>query len=269
VSPEENVEVEPVNLPAVVAHAPEQHSVTSMTSGPNPDEAVTYAADLARALTPLIKEASSTIQGKKHVNIEGWQTLAAATGHTCEIEWTRVADIELFPPKGKVYAWEARAIVRDEHGNVVAAAESMADPNEGAPWGRQNFACRGMASTRAMSRALASRMRYVVKLAGFEGTPAEEMPAAAQAEAVDPKKLAADRYRMAGELPADKAQLKAALAGNSAAVLAEDEQLIAFIWRLASIASVDADTAQADGDEEPLEGEITDEGNDDTTTKGD
>jgi hypothetical protein len=257
---EENVEaVEPPNLPAVVVQP--QHSVTSMSSGPDPDGAVAYASSLARALKPLINDASSEIQGKKHVNIEGWQTLAAATGHTCEIEWTRVADPEVFPPKGKVYAWEARAIVRDEHGNIVAAAESMADPNEGAPWGRQNFACRGMASTRAMSRALASRMRYVVKLAGFEGTPAEEMPAAAAAPTVDPKKIARERWRACEDLPVDKDQMKAALNGKSAAVLADDDELIAYVWRLASIASADSEEAERT-DTVPLEGEITDEGSD-------
>jgi hypothetical protein len=253
---------EPENLPAVVAQpVTPQHSVTSMSTGPNPDEAVEYAASLAKALTPLIKEASSMIQGKPHVNIEGWQTLAAATGHTCEIEWTRVADPEHFPPKGKVYAWEARAIVRDEHGNVVAAAESMADPNEGAPWGRQNYACRGMASTRAMSRALASRMRYVVKLAGFEGTPAEEMPAA---PVVDDKTVAKARWKTIAELPVTEEQMKAALNGNSAMVLSDDMNLIAYMWRLANNAILDAAAI-----DETAEVEIVDEGSDDNTEQGD
>ena len=57
-----------------------------------------------------------------------------------------------------------------------AAGEAMASPDERAPWTKNAYSIRSMAQTRAMSRAASSRLRYIPTLAGFSGTPAEEMP---------------------------------------------------------------------------------------------
>ena len=159
---------------AVVEQQP-NHGL-SLSDGPNPAQAVAYAAQVSTQIASVLSEGNgySTIQGKKHVTIEGWQSLAAMTGHSVEVEWSR--PVEGMPANDKgVMVWEARAIVRDQSGRVVASGEAMADPAERAPWGRANFSVRSMCQTRAMSRALSSRMRYIVQLAGFSGTPAEEM----------------------------------------------------------------------------------------------
>lgn len=151
----------------------------SLIDGPDPATAVAYARQVSGVIASVLEEGSGfvTIQNKRHITIEGWQTLAAMTGHTVEVEWSRIVP-GLADPKG-IEAWEARAVVRDQTGRVVAAGESMADPNEpgaGSKWARGgNFSVRSMAQTRAMSRALSSRMRYIVQLAGFSGTPAEEI----------------------------------------------------------------------------------------------
>ena len=55
------------------------------------------------------------------------------------------------------------------------AAESMCSRDEGHWKDSDEYAIRSMAQTRATSRALASVLRLVVSLAGFSGTPAEEM----------------------------------------------------------------------------------------------
>lgn len=155
------------------------HVGLSLSDGPDPATAVAYARQVSAAILGVLEERSGfvTIQGRKHFTIEGWQTLAAMTGHTAEVEWSRIIPgIEVERGAVTLHAWEARAVVRDQSGRVVATGESMASPDEGAPWARNDFSIRSMAQTRATSRALAARMRYIVTLAGFAGTPAEEMP---------------------------------------------------------------------------------------------
>lgn len=159
----------------------EHDAALSLTGdgGPPPAAAVAFARECSTALLDVLSEGNGykTIQGKKHVTIEGWQMLAAMTQHSIDVEWTRPID-GLEDSRG-VKAWEARAVVRDRSGRVVAAGESMADPNEPdayKKWARGgNFAVRSMAQTRAMSRAAQARLRYIVVLAGFAGAPAEEM----------------------------------------------------------------------------------------------
>src|SRR5207244_10747745 len=75
-------------------------------------------------------------------------------------------------------------------GEVVGAAEAMCARDEEA-WGfapkgrngqalkaRDEFALRSMAQTRATSKALRQPLGFVMSLAGYEATPAEEMDAA-------------------------------------------------------------------------------------------
>jgi hypothetical protein len=61
------------------------------------------------------------------------------------------------------------------HGQIVGAADGMCMKNEDR-WGHvDEFQRRSMAQTRAMSRALAGPLRFLMEQAGFAGTPAEDM----------------------------------------------------------------------------------------------
>lgn len=221
----------------------------SMAGGPDPAAAMDYAQGLAKQLTRILAGATTKIQGKEHVNIEGWQSLAAATGHTCEVEWSRpMPDIE---PVNGVNAWEARAVVRDQHGHLVASGESMADPHESGPWRKNQYSVRGMAQTRAMSRALASRMRYVVRMGGMSGTPAEEMPTGAD-EGPDPKAVARERYKALRAVPGmDEDALRAEMPKDPTA-LADDGFLVRFAYALgaASVAPVEGEVVEETPEEE-------------------
>jgi hypothetical protein len=81
------------------------------------------------------------------------------------VEWTRpVAD-----------GWEARVEARTLAGQVVGAAEAECLRTEKQWKSRDDYALRSMAQTRAVSKALRGPLGFVVTLAGFEATPAEEM----------------------------------------------------------------------------------------------
>jgi hypothetical protein len=137
----------------------------------DPVEVVERATKAADALASVIEQRKlyAQIQGKKHIVVEGWQTLGAMLGVTPVCTWTRLVSE---PAKG----WEARVEARTLDGRVIGAAEGECLRSERRWANADDFAVRSMAQTRAMSKALSSVLRFVVTLAGYQGTPAEEMP---------------------------------------------------------------------------------------------
>lgn len=154
----------------VVAHAP---APASLFHTDDPVEVLDKASAVATALANVIDRQNMfvSIRGKNHVTIDGWQTLASMLGVTAVV----VSTSELDPGD-----WEARAEARTMDGRVVGAADAMCCKAEGGNWGPKasSNARRAMAQTRAMSRALRGPLGFVVTLAGYQATAAEEMPAA-------------------------------------------------------------------------------------------
>lgn len=133
----------------------------------DPVQVLAEATRTADALADVLKSRNLTtsIQGKQHVQVEGWQTLGAMLGVTPVCVWTRSLG----------NGWEARVEARTLDGRIVGSAEAMCTRDEKMWRNRDDYALRSMAQTRASSKALASPLRFVVTLAGYEGTPAEEM----------------------------------------------------------------------------------------------
>lgn len=133
----------------------------------DPVEVLEKAQTIAKALAPVIREAGlvSKISGKEYLKVEAWQTLGQQVGVTGVI--TSTTRIE--------GGWEARCEARTLDGRVIGAAESMCLKEEERWKDSEDFEIRSMAQTRAMSRALASPLRFIPTLAGMGGTPAEEM----------------------------------------------------------------------------------------------
>lgn len=137
----------------------------------DPVEVLDKASAVATALASVIDRQNMfvSIRGKKHVTIDGWQTLGSMLGVTAVV----VSTSEI--SEGD---WEARAEARTLDGRVVGAADAMCCKAEGGNWGPKatSNARRAMAQTRAMSRALRGPLGFVVNLAGYQATAAEEMP---------------------------------------------------------------------------------------------
>jgi hypothetical protein len=135
----------------------------------DPVEVITRASRAAEALKGVIRQQGlvSNIQGREHVRVEGWTTLGSMLGVVPVVAWTRpTAD-----------GWEARVEARTLDGRIVGAAEAMCSKSERTWSKRDDYALRSMAQTRATSKALRGPLGFVVTLAGYEATPAEEMPA--------------------------------------------------------------------------------------------
>jgi tellurite resistance-related uncharacterized protein len=109
---------------------------------------------------------------KEHLFFEAWQTIGRFFNVTPSTEWSKP-----IMSGDKIVGWEARAIVTNANGQVVAAAESMCAADEPNWKGKAQYAIRSMAQTRASSKALRQAFAWVAVLAGYSATPAEEMDA--------------------------------------------------------------------------------------------
>lgn len=148
----------------------------------DPVEILQKAAKLADTLKKVLIEQKliTNIKGRDHVRVEGWTLLGTMLGVFPVCVWTRKLD----------NGWEARVEARTLSGAVVGAAEAECLTSESTWSGRDDYALRSMAQTRATSKALRQPLGFVVSLAGFDPTPAEEMTFATETRVEGPKGLA-------------------------------------------------------------------------------
>lgn len=152
----------------------------------DPTEIVTKSVAIADALSEVLKQKGliKKISGREFVVVEGWVLLGTMLGVFPVVAWSRPTLNE----QGEHSGWEARVEARTLTGDVVGAAESQCTRSENL-WGwhpvdsrgrkqsvRDDYALRSMAQTRAISKALRAPLGFIVTMAGYEATPADEMP---------------------------------------------------------------------------------------------
>ena len=140
------------------------------------------AREMAGALADVIERQrlSTLINGKIHVNVEGWTTLAVMLGVVAR----EVQTVE----KDGVYTAVVE-LVRVNDGACISRAS--AECGEEKPWNqRPRYARRSMAQTRATGKACRLAFSWIMALAGYEPTPAEEMPDLRQDEPPEPQRQA-------------------------------------------------------------------------------
>jgi len=139
----------------------------------NPKDILKDASEMAKSLQEVVNQAglSRNFGGKKnHLEYEAWQTIGRFYNCTPVTEWTKpIKDGD------KIIGWEARVNVVNADGQVIASAENMCMRDEKNWANRENYAIRSMAQTRTAGKALRSVFAFVAVMAGYSGTPAEEM----------------------------------------------------------------------------------------------
>lgn len=139
---------------------------TLRTAGPSGviEQASTIATQLAEIINS--RRLYSTISGKKYVKVEGWTTLGAMVGVLPrEIDTHRIEG-----------GWESTVeLVRANDGQVVGRGSAICTTDEPNWSQRPDFAVRSMAITRATGKAYRLGFSWILVLAGYEPTPAEEM----------------------------------------------------------------------------------------------
>lgn len=137
-----------------------------------PDLVVARAVKCADALKGVLvkKQLAKNIGGREYILVEGWTTLAAMVGLSASTEWSRPVG------EGDTAGWEAAVVVTNSLGVQISRAEAQCLRAEHNWKSRDDFALRSMAQTRAMGKALRMPLGFIAVLAGYEATPAEEMP---------------------------------------------------------------------------------------------
>lgn len=155
----------------------------------NPDIPMTQKVDVAvkvaNTLAPLIRSQGLAMKGLnknnpdvEYVLVEGWELLGTFLGMVPVTTILR----EVTNSKGRTVGYVARAtlylnpiIENDEivGGTIIARAEAQADKSG---FQKDLFAIASMAQTRALGKAYRMGLSWIMEMAGFEGTPAEEMP---------------------------------------------------------------------------------------------
>jgi len=143
------------------------------------------ATNVANHLAPLVRTQGLVVKGlnrsnseAEYVTVEGWEVLGTFLGIVPVT--TTIAEIK--NDKGRIIGYRARAtlyqnpiIENDEivGGTVIARAEAQANKQG---FQKDLFAIESMAQTRALGKAYRMGLGWVMKMAGFEGTFAEDMP---------------------------------------------------------------------------------------------
>ncbi len=109
----------------------------------------------------------TNIQGKNYVHVEGWQFAGGLVG-----TMPRIVKVEKMED-GQWFA-EAEIINMKTH-EVISRGFALCSTKESKKKSFDEYAVLSMAQTRAIGKAYRNVLAWVMKLAGYEGTPSEEM----------------------------------------------------------------------------------------------
>ncbi|WP_242928615.1 hypothetical protein [Pontibacter vulgaris] len=132
------------------------------------DETLHLAVDLAK----FIKENRlyQNIQGKEYVNVEGWQYAGSRLGILPVVDHViNISTDDEIKYQAKVNLLDLRSQ------QVVGAGFAICSNKEQGKKYYQEFAIASMAQTRAIGKAYRNILAWIIRAAGYEPTPAEEM----------------------------------------------------------------------------------------------
>ncbi|MCA8829453.1 hypothetical protein [Hymenobacter pini] len=132
------------------------------------DETLHLATDLAKFIKD--NKLSTTVQGKEFVNVEGWQYAGSRLGIVPIVDHViNVSNEQEIKYQAKVTLFDMRS------GHTVGAGFAICSNKEQGKKFYQEFAIMSMAQTRAIGKAYRNILAWIIRAAGYEPTPAEEM----------------------------------------------------------------------------------------------
>ena len=134
-----------------------------------PDAMIVRVTKIANILKDVVEKQKMFFKfgEKKHVTIDGWNTLGSL--------------LSILPAEDLVKkiegGYEAKVnLINKNTGIIVGSASAICLRSERNWEKRDDYAIRSMAVTRATGKAYRLAFSWIVTLAGYEPTPAEEMP---------------------------------------------------------------------------------------------
>jgi hypothetical protein len=136
--------------------------------------------EMGKQLNQVINEykLASKISNKDYVQVEGWQFAGTMLGLSART--AGVTDKSYWDAANNkwVYEFEAKVeIINAITGQIVGCGFALCTNAEANKKSYDKYAIASMAQTRAVSKGYRNILAWVVKLAGFEVTPYEEMEA--------------------------------------------------------------------------------------------
>lgn len=142
-----------------------QTEVVNLTS---PQAVVKFSNDLKQIIVD--NKLYTPVKGKNFVNVEGWQIAGAFVGITPIV--TSVENLS----DGNEYKYRAEVkLVQYGSDTPIGYGVAICTNKEANKRNFDEYAVCSMAQTRAISKAYRLAIGYLMKLAGYEATPAEEM----------------------------------------------------------------------------------------------
>ena len=148
-----------------------------------PETTIELATRMATALADIVeqKKLYTTISGKRFPQVEAWMTIARMDNVVA-----REAEPPIRHDDGSYEAFVE--LIRLSDGLVVGRGSALCGTKGDRPWdGRAEPQRRSMAVTRATSRAFRQQYSWIMALAGYEPTPAEEMTEGARPVTPEPR----------------------------------------------------------------------------------
>jgi len=133
-----------------------------------PTGVIARATLIATELAALVnaRKLYVVINNKKYVRVEGWSTLGAMLGVTPREVSTTMHEDGTF---------EAMVEIVRSDGQVIGRGSAICGMDEPTWANRKAYARRSMAITRATGKAFRLSYSWIMTLAGYEATPAEEV----------------------------------------------------------------------------------------------
>lgn len=212
-----------LTAPATTAK-PAKTAVSNLVLG-NADDALRLAAELQKFVKA--NKLTSNIQGKEFPNVEAWQFAGGLLGLSSMLESIedRSTDTEI--------KWQATVqVLHIATGDVVGRGFATCSNKESTKKFFADYAIASMAQTRAVGKAYRLSLGWLMKAAGYEATPAEEMSEVGTGAelVVTPAPTAAAPEAPAVQPPADVKRLTLDDAIKAVLKMADKESLTA-LWK--------------------------------------
>lgn len=131
----------------------------------NPNQMVQAAKQIKDYI--IKNNLSVRIKDSDYVMVEGWQFAGSLM-----LLFPRIVKVEQL----KQGEWLAQAeVVNRKTGEVVGTGYALCSKTEGKKASFDDYAILSMAQTRAIGKAFRNVIGWIIKLAGYQSTPAEEM----------------------------------------------------------------------------------------------
>lgn len=131
------------------------------------------AKKLSKELANFAKDNDLSVQiaGKQYMQVEGWQFIGTQMGLTDVVQ--SCDPVSTDDPKEVKY--KAEVIVINQNGTIISRGFAFASNKENKKRSFEEYAVASMAQTRAIGKAYRNFLAWIVKMAGYEPTPYEEV----------------------------------------------------------------------------------------------